>query len=58
MSVPNLYKLEARRIKLDFYNAFLEEPLTVEGDKLLVPDKPGLGVKLDLDYLKAHEIDG
>ena len=58
MSVPNLYRLEARRIKLDFYNAFLEEPLTVEGDKLQVPDKPGLGVKLDLDYLKAHEIDG
>ena len=26
ITVPNLYKLEARRVKLDFYNAFLEEP--------------------------------
>ncbi|MFN8633928.1 MAG: mandelate racemase/muconate lactonizing enzyme family protein [Chloroflexota bacterium] len=58
ISVPNLYRLEARRINLDFYNAFLEEPLTVQGDKLIVPEKPGLGVKLDLDYLKAHEVDG
>ena len=30
----------------------------VQGDKLIVPEKPGLGVKLDLDYLKAHEVDG
>jgi len=58
ISVPNFYRLEARRIKLDFYNAFLETPLTVQGDALVVPNAPGLGVKIDLEYLKAHEIDG
>jgi galactonate dehydratase len=58
ITVPNFYRLEARRIRLDFYNAFLEEPLTVRGDALLVPNKPGLGVKIDVEYLKAHEIDG
>jgi galactonate dehydratase len=58
MTVPNFYRLEARRVKLDFYNAFLEEPLQVKGDHLQVPKVPGLGVRLNLDYLKAHEIDG
>ena len=54
----DFYRLEARRITLDFYNAFLEEPLTVRGDALIVPDKSGLGVKIDVEYLKANEIDG
>ncbi|MFN8526481.1 MAG: mandelate racemase/muconate lactonizing enzyme family protein [Chloroflexota bacterium] len=58
MSVPNLYRLEARRIKLDFYNAFIEEPLRVQGHELIVPRTPGLGVRLSMDYLKAHEVDG
>ena len=58
MAVPNFYRLEARRIRLDFYNAFLEEPLTVRGDTLIVPSKPGLGVKLDVEYLQANQIDG
>jgi galactonate dehydratase len=58
ISTPNFYRLEARRVKLDFYNAFLEEPLTVQGDALIVPRKPGLGVKIDVEYLKANEIDG
>jgi galactonate dehydratase len=58
ISTPNFYRLEARRVKLDFYNEFLEEPLTVQGDALLVPEKPGLGVKIDVEYLKANEIEG
>ncbi len=58
ISTPNFYRLEARRIKLDFYNAFLQEPLQVEGDSLIMPDRPGLGAVLDVEYLKAHEIDG
>jgi len=58
LTVPNFYRLEARRITLDFYSAFLEEPLTVRGDVLIVPNKPGLGVKIDVEYLKANEIDG
>ena len=58
ITTPNFYRLEARRVKLDFYNAFLEEPLTVQGDALIVPRKPGLGVKIDVEYLKANEIDG
>jgi galactonate dehydratase len=58
IGTPNFYKIEARRVKLDFYNEFLEEPLKIEGDALIVPDVPGLGVRLNLDYLTSHEIDG
>ena len=58
ITTPNFYKIEARRVKLDFYNEFLEEPLKIDGDAVVIPNVPGLGVKLNLDYLKAHEIDG
>ena len=54
MTVPNLYRLEARRVAFDFYNAFLDEPLVVRDGELIVPDRPGLGLKLDMDYLRAH----
>ncbi|MFN8525968.1 MAG: mandelate racemase/muconate lactonizing enzyme family protein [Chloroflexota bacterium] len=57
ISVPNFYKLEARRVKMDFYNQFVEEPLVVRGHALQVPNVPGLGVKLNLDYLKKHQVE-
>ena len=44
---------EARRVVLDFYNAFLDEPLEVRNGELLVPKKPGLGARLDVNYLEA-----
>ena len=56
MTVPNFYRLEARRVKLDFYNAFLEEPLKVRDGALLVPPRPGLGIRLDPTYLEAHSL--
>jgi galactonate dehydratase len=56
MSVPNFYRLEARRVNMQFYNAFLEEPLDVRAGALIVPKTPGLGVRLDLSYLQAHEV--
>jgi galactonate dehydratase len=57
MSIPNLYRLEARRAQFDFYNAFLEEPLVVRDGDLHVPNVPGLGLRMNLDYLRAHEVD-
>ncbi|MBV9170249.1 MAG: mandelate racemase/muconate lactonizing enzyme family protein [Chloroflexi bacterium] len=56
MTVPNFYRLEARRVNMDFYNAFVETPLDVRDGTLRVPRTPGLGIRLDVDYLKAHEI--
>jgi galactonate dehydratase len=57
-TVPNLYKLEARRVKLDFYNAFLDEPLLVEDGALVLPRRPGLGVRFNMDYLRANALAG
>jgi galactonate dehydratase len=58
MTVPNLYKLEARRISFDFYNAFLDAPLVVQDGALMVPRRPGLGLKLNMDYLRANAVPG
>ena len=57
MTVPNFYRLEARRINMDFYNAFLEEPLQVRDGALIVPARPGLGVRPNRDYLEANEVE-
>ncbi len=56
LTVPNFYRLEARRVQFDFYNAFLDEPLVVHDGALHVPRRPGLGLSLNLDYLRAHEV--
>ena len=58
MTVPNFYRLEARRVDMSFYNAFLQahEPLQVRDGALVVPRTPGLGVRLDVEYLEAHQI--
>jgi galactonate dehydratase len=54
LTVPNFYKLEARRVHFEFYNAFLNEPLEVRDGALQVPRRPGLGITLNPDYLKAN----
>jgi galactonate dehydratase len=56
MTIPNFYRLEARRAQFDFYNAFLDVPLVVRDGALHVPTTPGLGLRLNLDYLRAHEV--
>lgn len=58
LTVPNFYRLEARRVDLEFYNAFLEEPLRVQDGALILSKRPGLGNRLDLEYLKAYEVPG
>ena len=56
LSVPNFYRLEARRVDMEFYNAFLEEPLVVRDGALQVPQRAGLGARLNEDYLRANQI--
>jgi galactonate dehydratase len=56
MSVPNFYRLEARRVDLECYNVLLDEPLRVRDGALLVPRRPGLGVSLNREYLEAHQV--
>lgn len=58
MTVPNFYKLEARRADMAFYNAFIDEPLVVQNGDLHVPNRPGLGLTMNMDYFRANAAPG
>ena len=54
ITVPNFYKLEFARNALEAYNAVINPPLDVRDGCLFLSDRPGLGVELNLDYIRAH----
>jgi galactonate dehydratase len=54
MTVPNFYRLETARYKLNAYDIFIEEPLDIRGGQLFMPDSPGLGITMNMDYLRAN----
>jgi len=56
MTVPNFYRLETARYRLSAYDAYIDHPLDVRGDQLCLSNRPGLGIEIDLDYLRAHEV--
>lgn len=57
-TVPNFYRLESSSYELHGYNELLQEPLSNEGGMLQLPDRPGLGIEFDIDYLRANTLDG
>ena len=54
MGVPNFYRLEFSLAALEGYNGVLDSPLEIRDGALHLPDKPGLGFELDMDYVMAH----
>jgi galactonate dehydratase len=54
LAVPNAYRLEHHVATIPWYDRCLDRPLDLRGDALHVPPRPGLGVDLDLDFLRAH----
>ena len=58
MTVPNFYRLETSRYDLSKYNDFLEVPLDNTGGSLKVPALPGLGLRMNMDYMRANIVDG
>jgi galactonate dehydratase len=54
MSVPNFYRLETARHRLDAYDVFIEALLDVREGNLHVPDSPGLGVEMNMDFLRSN----
>ncbi len=58
MTVPNFYKLETMRYDLSAYNAFIDHPLDIRSGDLYLSERPGLGIELDKEYLKAHAVQG
>ena len=58
MTTPNFYKLETSRYDLGAYGAFIEPGLDIRNGDLYVPDAPGLGVEMDMDYMRSHVVFG
>jgi galactonate dehydratase len=58
MTVPNFYRLETAHYDLSNYNRFIHEPLDNRGGSLKVPKAPGLGIEMNMEFLRANVIDG
>jgi galactonate dehydratase len=58
MTVPNFYRIETSRYDLSHYNKLIEEPLDNRGGRIRLNRKPGLGVAMNLDYLRCNALDG
>lgn len=58
MTTPNFYRVETSRHDLGKYNAFIGAPLDNRGGRLRMPAAPGLGVEMNMEYLRAHAVDG
>ncbi|MBI4219299.1 MAG: mandelate racemase/muconate lactonizing enzyme family protein [Chloroflexi bacterium] len=54
MNTPNFYRLEMSKHSIQNYNSVLKAPLDIRGGYLYLSKKPGLGVELDLDFIKGH----
>jgi galactonate dehydratase len=58
MTVPNFYRLETSRYDLSKYDPFLDRPLDNSKGRLKLTGEPGLGITMNVDYLRAHAVDG
>ncbi len=58
ITVPNCYRVETSRADLHAYDVLMDVPLDIRGDKIhLDPDRPGIGIEMDREYLTAHLVD-
>ena len=57
-TIPNFYKLETMRYELSGYNPLIDIPLDIRKGHLYLSEKPGLGINLDEEFLKAHAVPG
>ena len=58
MSTPNFYRLETSRWDLSNYNDFITAPIDNSDGRLKVPTKPGLGIEMNMDFLRGNVADG
>ena len=56
MTVPNFYKLETSRAKLNAYDVLVDHPLDVRDGCLHLSNRPGLGIEMNVDYLRSKAI--
>ena len=56
MTVPKFYKLETSRAKLNAYDVLIDPPLDIRDGRLHLSDRPGLGIEMNVDYLRGKAI--
>ena len=56
MSTPNFYKLETNRWDLGGYNELMHTRIDTTKGIIKLPKVPGLGIEMNMDYLKANEV--
>ncbi|QSG05846.1 mandelate racemase/muconate lactonizing enzyme family protein [Halapricum desulfuricans] len=56
-AIPNALAVEFHSYELDWWDDLVEEPV-IEDGSITVPEKPGLGVTLDMDAVAEHMVDG
>ncbi|MBA2450337.1 MAG: mandelate racemase/muconate lactonizing enzyme family protein [Chloroflexi bacterium] len=58
LTIPNFYRLEHSLHRIPSYQRCLDRPIELVGDALHLSERPGLGVELDLDFLRANPVLG
>jgi galactonate dehydratase len=58
ITVPNFYRVETSLHDLSGYNRFIQEPLDNSGGRLKLTSAPGLGIEMNVDFLRANVVDG
>jgi D-xylonate dehydratase len=57
-AIPNSLALEFHSYQLGWWEDLVEEDDLIEGGRMAVPEKPGLGLTLDLDAVEEHMVEG
>lgn len=58
MTVPNFYRIETSDCDLSHYDRLIGKPVDNSGGRIHLSREPGLGITMNLDYLRANMIDG
>jgi L-alanine-DL-glutamate epimerase-like enolase superfamily enzyme len=57
-AIPNSLALEFHSYQLGWWEDLVEEDDLIESGRMAVPEKPGLGLTLDLDAVEEHMVEG
>ena len=56
-AIPNSLAVEYHSYELDWWSDLVEEDV-IEDGRIEIPEKPGLGLTLDMDVVEAHMVEG
>jgi len=57
-AIPNSLAVEFHSYQLGWWADLVEEDDLIENGRMAIPEKPGLGLTLDLDAVEEHMVDG